>query len=121
MARKTALDLQRMKADNPGSRGSDGPEKIAMVTAYDHAMARLVDQAGVDMVLVGDSLGMVIQGLPDTLSVTLEGGSWGPGIWWKSPVRTRQGSLLAACHMATMRSKLLSDSIEISSTITMSY
>ncbi len=44
-------------------------EKIAMITAYDHAMARLADAAGVDMVLVGDSLGMVIQGGSDTLRV----------------------------------------------------
>lgn len=47
-------------------------EKIAMVTAYDFAMAKLVDAAGTDMVLVGDSLGMVVQGQPDTLRVTLE-------------------------------------------------
>jgi 3-methyl-2-oxobutanoate hydroxymethyltransferase len=47
-------------------------EKIAMITAYDASMARLVDSAGVDMVLVGDSLGMVIQGKEDTLSVTLD-------------------------------------------------
>jgi 3-methyl-2-oxobutanoate hydroxymethyltransferase len=46
--------------------------KIVMVTAYDYTMAKIVDAAGVDMVLVGDSLGMVIQGLPDTLSVTLD-------------------------------------------------
>jgi 3-methyl-2-oxobutanoate hydroxymethyltransferase len=45
---------------------------IAMVTAYDFTMARLVDEAGVDMVLVGDSLGMVVQGLPNTIPVTLE-------------------------------------------------
>ena len=63
MPRKTALDLLRMKADS---------QKIVMVTAYDYTMARLVDAAGVDMVLVGDSLGMVIQGRQDTLSVTLE-------------------------------------------------
>jgi 3-methyl-2-oxobutanoate hydroxymethyltransferase len=63
MSRKTVLDLQKMKAEN---------EKIAMVTAYDATMARLVDAAGVDMVLVGDSLGMVIQGMEDTLSVTLD-------------------------------------------------
>ncbi|HJN76713.1 MAG TPA: 3-methyl-2-oxobutanoate hydroxymethyltransferase [Myxococcota bacterium] len=63
MKRKTALDLQRMKADR---------QRIAMVTAYDHTMARIVDAAGVDMVLVGDSLGMVIQGHPDTLSVSLD-------------------------------------------------
>ncbi|MBX3189886.1 MAG: 3-methyl-2-oxobutanoate hydroxymethyltransferase [Labilithrix sp.] len=47
-------------------------EKIAMVTAYDYTMARLVDEAGVDMVLVGDSLGMVVQGLSTTLPVTLD-------------------------------------------------
>ena len=49
-----------------------GNQKIAMVTAYDYSMARLVDSAGADMVLVGDSLGMVVQGQPDTLSVTLD-------------------------------------------------
>jgi len=59
----TALDLQKMKAGN---------KKIVMVTAYDYTMARLVDSAGVDMVLVGDSLGMVIQGHDDTLSVTMD-------------------------------------------------
>lgn len=47
-------------------------DKIAMVTAYDFTMARLVDEAGVDMVLVGDSLGMVVQGLSNTLPVTLD-------------------------------------------------
>ncbi len=63
MRRKTVLDLQKMKATN---------EKIAMITAYDATMARLVDSGGVDMVLVGDSLGMVVQGQEDTLSVTLD-------------------------------------------------
>ncbi|HHO52911.1 MAG TPA: 3-methyl-2-oxobutanoate hydroxymethyltransferase, partial [Deltaproteobacteria bacterium] len=63
MKRATVLDLRKKKADN---------EKIVMVTAYDATMARLVDRAGVDMVLVGDSLGMVIQGHEDTLPVTLE-------------------------------------------------
>jgi 3-methyl-2-oxobutanoate hydroxymethyltransferase len=43
-----------------------------MVTAYDFTMARLVDEAGVDLILVGDSLGMVVQGLPNTLAVTLD-------------------------------------------------
>ncbi len=47
-------------------------EKIAAVTAYDATAARLVDQAGVDVVLVGDSLGMVVQGHDSTLPVTLE-------------------------------------------------
>jgi 3-methyl-2-oxobutanoate hydroxymethyltransferase len=47
-------------------------EVIAMVTAYDASMARLVDAAGADIVLVGDSVGMVVQGQSDTLSVTLD-------------------------------------------------
>ncbi|MBT3219714.1 MAG: 3-methyl-2-oxobutanoate hydroxymethyltransferase [Proteobacteria bacterium] len=61
--RITVLDLHKKKADN---------EKIVMVTAYDYTMARLVDKAGMDMVLVGDSLGMVVQGHADTLPVTTE-------------------------------------------------
>ena len=63
MAKTTVPDLLRKKAGN---------QKIAMVTAYDYTMARLADAAGVDMVLVGDSVGMVVQGLPDTLAVTLD-------------------------------------------------
>ena len=46
-------------------------EKLAVVTAYDYTSARLADEAGVDAVLVGDSLGMVIQGHPTSLPVTL--------------------------------------------------
>ncbi|MCL2724243.1 MAG: 3-methyl-2-oxobutanoate hydroxymethyltransferase [Polyangiaceae bacterium] len=46
--------------------------KIAMVTAYDYTMARLADEAGMDMVLVGDSLAMVVQGLNTTIPVTLD-------------------------------------------------
>ena len=47
-------------------------EKIAMVTAYDYTMARLVSAAGADMILVGDSLGMVMMGMSDTVSVTMD-------------------------------------------------
>jgi len=47
-------------------------EKIAMLTAYDATFARLFDEAGADVLLVGDSLGMVIQGHDTTLPVTLE-------------------------------------------------
>jgi 3-methyl-2-oxobutanoate hydroxymethyltransferase len=47
-------------------------EKFACLTAYDYSFARLVEQCGVEVVLVGDSLGMVIQGHDTTLSVTLE-------------------------------------------------
>jgi len=46
--------------------------RIAMVTCYDATFGRLVDESGIDVVLVGDSLGMVIQGLPNTLPVTLD-------------------------------------------------
>lgn len=46
--------------------------RLTMLTAYDYTMARLLDGAGVDGILVGDSLGMVVQGNPDSLSVTLD-------------------------------------------------
>lgn len=47
-------------------------EKIAVLTAYDASFARVLDAAGVEVLLVGDSLGMVIQGHPSTLPVTLD-------------------------------------------------
>jgi 3-methyl-2-oxobutanoate hydroxymethyltransferase len=47
-------------------------ERIVMVTAYDTPTARIVDRAGVDIILVGDSLGMVVLGYESTLSVTME-------------------------------------------------
>ena len=46
--------------------------KITMLTAYDYPTARLLDEAGVEALLVGDSLAMVIQGRENTLSATLE-------------------------------------------------
>jgi len=64
MERKiTVPDLQRMK---------DAGTKITALTAYDFSFGRIVDAAGVDVILVGDSLGMVVQGLETTLPVTLE-------------------------------------------------
>ncbi len=59
----TAPQLEAMKA-----RG----EKISVLTAYDYPWARLIDQAGIDVALVGDSLGMVVLGYDTTLQVTLE-------------------------------------------------
>lgn len=53
------------------ARKQAGP-KIAMLTAYDATVARLLDEGGADILLVGDSLGMVIQGLPNTLPVTVD-------------------------------------------------
>ena len=47
-------------------------EKITVLTAYDYSMARLLDDAGVDCLLVGDSLGMTMLGYDDTLSVTMD-------------------------------------------------
>jgi 3-methyl-2-oxobutanoate hydroxymethyltransferase len=59
----TVPDIGRMKAAG---------ERITMVTAYDWTFAKLLDEAGVDMLLVGDSLGMVVQGHDTTLPVTLD-------------------------------------------------
>jgi 3-methyl-2-oxobutanoate hydroxymethyltransferase len=49
-----------------------GDAPITMLTAYDHTMARILDAAGIDILLVGDSLGMVVQGAENTLEVTLD-------------------------------------------------
>ncbi|TMC77166.1 MAG: 3-methyl-2-oxobutanoate hydroxymethyltransferase, partial [Chloroflexi bacterium] len=59
----TVPDLVAMKRDG---------RRITMMTAYDAAFARLVDQAGIDVILVGDSLGMVVLGYPTTVPVTMD-------------------------------------------------
>jgi 3-methyl-2-oxobutanoate hydroxymethyltransferase len=59
----TIPDLRTMK-----ERG----EKIAVLTAYDYPTARLLDESGIDLILVGDSVGMVVLGYPDTTLVTME-------------------------------------------------
>jgi len=53
-------------------RRRKGKEKIVMLTAYDYQTAKILDAVGVDVILVGDSLGMVFQGCKDTKSVTME-------------------------------------------------
>lgn len=53
-------------------RAAKGQRKLSMLTAYDYTTARLMEQSGVDALLVGDSLGMVMLGHADTLSVTME-------------------------------------------------
>jgi 3-methyl-2-oxobutanoate hydroxymethyltransferase len=63
MMRKTLTTLQSMR---------DKGEKIAMLTCYDASFATLLENNGVDVLLVGDSLGMVLQGRESTLAVTLE-------------------------------------------------
>jgi 3-methyl-2-oxobutanoate hydroxymethyltransferase len=63
--------VRRVTVPDIRDRKGQGPA-IAMVTAYDVTMARLLDEAGVDVVLVGDSLGMVVQGLANTLPVTID-------------------------------------------------
>jgi 3-methyl-2-oxobutanoate hydroxymethyltransferase len=56
----------------PTIRAAKGGQPLVMVTAYDATFARILDEAGADLLLVGDSLGMVVQGNDDTLSVTVD-------------------------------------------------
>ena len=60
-----------MSAPDIRARKGDGPP-LVMVTAYDAPSARVADEAGVDMILVGDSLAMVVLGYDDTLQVTID-------------------------------------------------
>jgi 3-methyl-2-oxobutanoate hydroxymethyltransferase len=63
MGKVTVRDIARMKADG---------RKIPMITAYDYTSACLADEAGMPIILVGDSLGMVVLGYESTIQVTLE-------------------------------------------------
>ena len=65
------MSAQKVTVPALCARKAHGP-KIAMVTAYDATMAKLLEAGGADVLLVGDSLGMVVQGLPNTLPVTLD-------------------------------------------------
>lgn len=63
MVKITVNDFQKMK---------DEGEKITMLTAYTYPFARIMDEVGVDSILVGDSLGMTVLGYPNTLPVTID-------------------------------------------------
>jgi len=63
MRKVTILDLQKMK---------DSGEKITMLTAYDYPTARMLDESGVDVLLIGDSVGNVMMGYENTLPVTID-------------------------------------------------
>src|SRR5881409_714838 len=65
------MELRKVTAEAIRAMKRSG-EKIASLTAYDYPMARLLDEAGIPLLLVGDSLGMVVLGYPDTISVTME-------------------------------------------------
>ncbi len=56
----------------PAVRAMKGAQRIGMITAYDFPSGKIADAAGSDIILVGDSLGMVVLGYPDTLSVTVD-------------------------------------------------
>src|SRR5437762_2624920 len=56
----------------PAVRARKGSDPLVMVTAYDAPGARIADEAGVDLILVGDSLAMVVLGYEDTLQVTVD-------------------------------------------------
>lgn len=63
MPKITVQDFLKKKAEK---------KKITMLTAYDYPFAKLVDEAGIDAIIVGDSVGMVVQGLENTLPVTMD-------------------------------------------------
>jgi 3-methyl-2-oxobutanoate hydroxymethyltransferase len=62
----------RKKVTVPAVRAMKSKSRIGMLTAYDYPSGKIADAAGADIILVGDSLGMVVLGYPDTLSVTVE-------------------------------------------------
>jgi 3-methyl-2-oxobutanoate hydroxymethyltransferase len=66
MSNRKAVTLHRLREMHAAG------EKIAMLTCYDSAFARVLDDAGVDSLLVGDSLGTVLQGRPTTLAVSID-------------------------------------------------
>lgn len=69
---KSKVTVPELLQRKTSAAGTPNNKKITCLTAYDYVMARLVDEAGVDVVLVGDSLGMVVLGYESTLPVTLD-------------------------------------------------
>src|SRR5919106_1787819 len=68
--RRDSMDPQKLTI--PQLQARKGKERFTMLTAYDAPMARLVDDAGIDVILVGDSLGMVMLGYAGTAPVTMD-------------------------------------------------
>ncbi len=89
-----------MKTTAASFRQAKGGRKLAMLTAYDYTVARLMDQCDIDALLVGDSLGMVMLGYPDTLAVTVE-----DMIHHCAAVARGAGSPLVVCDMPFMSSQ----------------
>jgi 3-methyl-2-oxobutanoate hydroxymethyltransferase len=69
---KVTTATLRARKPGPGAGPAPGGERVTVLTAYDVVFARLADEAGIDVVLVGDSLGMVVQGDRSTLAVTVD-------------------------------------------------
>ncbi len=67
-----AAGFEQSKVTVPAVLAAKHERKLAMVTAYDFTFARLADRGGADMLLVGDSLGMVVQGCENTLAVSMD-------------------------------------------------
>jgi 3-methyl-2-oxobutanoate hydroxymethyltransferase len=84
--------MNTLKVTAETIRAMKGRERIAALTAYDFAMAQWLDAAGVPLLLVGDSLGMVVLGYPDTTHVTMEDMEHHV----RSAARARPQALLAA-------------------------
>jgi 3-methyl-2-oxobutanoate hydroxymethyltransferase len=68
----TVPDLLQRKSQFPDAPSNSNSKKIVCLTAYDYPTARLLDEAGVDVLLIGDSLGMVVMGYDSTLPVTVD-------------------------------------------------
>ena len=69
---KEVFDSEKLQYTTFKMQKESSKDKITMLTAYDYSTAKLIDEAGVNGILVGDSLGMVMLGYEDTLSVTME-------------------------------------------------